>query len=701
MKKIIFNLLIIYIYAYTDINVSLAQSNQGTEFWVGFMDHFDASTNSKETLIITSEYNTSGFVECSGCPTPFLIPFTVNANEAKEVFTPNNVEVTLSDSIQKFGIKVTAQDPIIVYAHQYGDGAQGRADAALILSKENLGNEYFVASYYSYVHTGGGTHPSEFLIIGTEDSTSISIYLTDSVKNISKDSVIEVLLNKGESYQIKSVVTGTTFDSISSEDFTGTRVIGNKDFAFFSGNKFTRVSWNGESCSAQDNLYEQMYPVSSWGRNYYATRFSQKTYDILRIISSTDSTLIYIDGNIVDTLDQGEFYQYQQFNPVVISSNNPILCAQYSISRNCENDGIGDPSMVLLSPLEQFISTTVFSSSQRQFIDSSFVNIVCRTKDINTIQLDNNNIASNFSPFPNDPNFSHANIKINFGKHNIVSEESCAFSAIVYGFGSNVESYAYLAGGNFNNLEAIPDITFSSPDTVCTQELVSFVIEGEYTSYVLKFGDGDSTIIDSTHIYDTEGMYILEITFYTDFNCNSNPFTFKDTIVVLPNPGLNIPSDKVCIGNDKNIGVPSISGFEYLWRPGNSLDDSTISNPIFSPEVTTTFYVNMSNNYCSNDDTVFIEVGNIITFIPNAISPNGDENNDELILNFGGCVENIHFAIYNRFGKVVFETFNPEEKWDGHTKNGDIQYQVFTYVINASLTDGSVVEKKGNITVIK
>ena len=63
---------------------------------------------------------------------------------------------------------------------------------------------------------------------------------------------------------------------------------------------------------------------------------------------------------------------------------------------------------------------------------------------------------------------------------------------------------------------------------------------------------------------------------------------------------------------------------------------------------------------CSNTDTVVVVVENVLCeepeiFIPNAFTPNSDNNNDLAYVR-GNTIRELTFRIYNRWGQKVFET---------------------------------------------
>jgi gliding motility-associated-like protein len=51
--------------------------------------------------------------------------------------------------------------------------------------------------------------------------------------------------------------------------------------------------------------------------------------------------------------------------------------------------------------------------------------------------------------------------------------------------------------------------------------------------------------------------------------------------------------------------------------------------------------------------------------LPNVFSPNGDNINDVFISYNPGGVTRVNMKIYNRVGKLVFKTEDPDINWDG------------------------------------
>ncbi len=82
------------------------------------------------------------------------------------------------------------------------------------------------------------------------------------------------------------------------------------------------------------------------------------------------------------------------------------------------------------------------------------------------------------------------------------------------------------------------------------------------------------------------------------------------TVSIVPPPIANAGQDTIiCIGENVQIGTTTIAGNSYSWNPSIGLNNTTISNPIASPNQTTKYILTVINSSgCVNYDTVKITV---------------------------------------------------------------------------------------------
>jgi gliding motility-associated-like protein len=92
-------------------------------------------------------------------------------------------------------------------------------------------------------------------------------------------------------------------------------------------------------------------------------------------------------------------------------------------------------------------------------------------------------------------------------------------------------------------------------------------------------------------------------------------------------------------------------------------------------------------------------LGNTV-WVPNAFTPNGDGNNDVLLV-YGNAIKTINFSVYSHWGELIFNSTSLTNGWDGTYKGTIEPVGVYTYYVEAVTTDGQTVQTKGTITLIR
>ena len=203
------------------------------------------------------------------------------------------------------------------------------------------------------------------------------------------------------------------------------------------------------------------------------------------------------------------------------------------------------------------------------------------------------------------------------------------------------------------------------------------------------------------------------ITTYTVVAQNSYGCIDSDTAQVTPsgfNPNnINIWADKDTLydGEGTVIHVTPNSGFTYLWSPPFFLTSLNSSDPTATPPTTITYTVLLTEIATGCVYTVSytiyafeVNCGEPDVFIPNAFTPNRDNENDVLFVR-GRNVKEMVLKIYDRWGELVFETDQQKNGWDGTFNAKLVDPGVFVYYLTITCVDGQEYFKKGNVTVIR
>lgn len=144
---------------------------------------------------------------------------------------------------------------------------------------------------------------------------------------------------------------------------------------------------------------------------------------------------------------------------------------------------------------------------------------------------------------------------------------------------------------------------FEAPPSGCSPVLVNLINKSKTfptTTFYWSFGDGTfSTQQNPSKIYTQSGLYTIQLVVFDPQSCNLRD-TIEKQILVLSRSKDTLPDKIVCAGGSVQIGIPPLNdtAIHYNWTPSSTLSDSNISNPIASPNNTTTYQLLASNGIC-------------------------------------------------------------------------------------------------------
>lgn len=160
----------------------------------------------------------------------------------------------------------------------------------------------------------------------------------------------------------------------------------------------------------------------------------------------------------------------------------------------------------------------------------------------------------------------------------------------------------------------------------------------------------------------------------------------------------------VALGQSIELAISG--GNYYEWSPDLFLSCSDCANPTITPLEDVDYAINVRDeNGCSTNLTVSIITINTCNEgkigIPNAITPNGDGINDAfgVLVPFG--IENFRMQIFNRWGQKVFETTDPNEKWNAKIHSRTQAQDAYVYLIEGNCVEGGSFSVKGSFLIAR
>ena len=294
---------------------------------------------------------------------------------------------------------------------------------------------------------------SYFFVIADEDSTVVTINPTADIVDSSANTIFKdntagfvkypagtpfsIKLNKGQVFTGISTLAGTGSGIGSgkafSADLSGTKIStdcqSKKKIAVFGGNARCLVDTstipsgtNFQTVTAStgsDNLMQQMFPNSAWGTKYLTvpTKTMEDNYYRIYVQDST-ATKVHVNGVLLDTgtLYNKLYYQLSGSNitsgyiqPYDTSGNHfleivadqPISVSQFIVagafsdnagSKNgylYGNNGLGDPEMIILSPIQQSINSVTVATPrfQNNGNGGNYINVVIPKNGVKSFRI--------------------------------------------------------------------------------------------------------------------------------------------------------------------------------------------------------------------------------------------------------------------------------------------------------------------------
>ncbi len=170
--------------------------------------------------------------------------------------------------------------------------------------------------------------------------------------------------------------------------------------------------------------------------------------------------------------------------------------------------------------------------------------------------------------------------------------------------------------------------------------------------------------------------------------------------------GFTAAPDSGIIPLTVNFTFTGSGASNYSWNFGDG-SISTDQNPEHVFTTAGTYNVVLIVNSGSPDNcsdtislTIITEKPSLLT-IPNVFTPNGDNINDEFMMQSQG-IASFNCVIFNRWGKQIYDWTDVAKGWDGKTKSGETASAgTYYYIVSAKGFDKVPYEMHGSITLVR
>ncbi|MGE0636446.1 MAG: gliding motility-associated C-terminal domain-containing protein [Bacteroidia bacterium] len=230
-------------------------------------------------------------------------------------------------------------------------------------------------------------------------------------------------------------------------------------------------------------------------------------------------------------------------------------------------------------------------------------------------------------------------------------------------------------------------VAITAPEnTICPGDELALTATANADSYLWSTGETTAAVD-----INAPGDYWVQS---TTADCDAN-----DTITITAGeaPVFSLGNDTiVCSDISHNLKIPNVFNGDYLWSNGETTQSINV-------EGSGIYWLQVANGCGTGIDSIVVtfqsDSSNHV-FFPNCFTPNSDKTNEEFVL-LNAPANEYDFTVYNRWGNIIFQSFDPTNNWDGTYKGRDVEEGVYYFVATFKDCKGERLRKAGHITVLR
>lgn len=219
-------------------------------------------------------------------------------------------------------------------------------------------------------------------------------------------------------------------------------------------------------------------------------------------------------------------------------------------------------------------------------------------------------------------------------------------------------------------------LTGCAPLTVQFNDL-STVESGSVVNWSWTFGDGGtSNLQNPTHIYTEEGEFTVSLVITSDAGCMDDTTQFDYVITTTgATADFSYTPDYITFEDVIFFTSFTTNATDWFWDFGDG-NSSNAEHPQHKYDFPGTYVVTLiatNDSGCNSTmkKTIIVDNEEYI-YVPNVFSPDGDDFNEIWKPSvYGIDLYNYHVTIFNRWGEIVWESFDASIGWDG-TYGGEL-----------------------------
>jgi gliding motility-associated-like protein len=243
----------------------------------------------------------------------------------------------------------------------------------------------------------------------------------------------------------------------------------------------------------------------------------------------------------------------------------------------------------------------------------------------------------------------------------------------------------------------VPEITAGNDTIICPGEIAFAWADGG-VSYAWQPETFVSQITGNTAILRPATSTVYTVYGTDQYGCIGTAEVFVE---LFPLPFVQTTPDIYAfLGDPIEISAEATSSGSYSWHPPTNLSCPNCQTTGVSTQQNATYTVQfVDENGCIAQDNISISFDAII-YVPNTFTPDGDRFNP-IFKPEGGNIVEFHMLIFNRWGEIMFESYNFNIGWDGTYGGKVCQDGTYVWVIEYKDNSNNKERLVGHVNLLK
>ena len=425
------------------------------------------------------------------------------------------------------------------------------------------------------------------------------------------------------------------------------------DASFDSAVFLEAQSFNATAISANVSYDNQNLPLVVYGCNNALLTFS------IPSALPTDTTLtLTFSGNAVNGVDFQQLPQTVTIYAGQTSATLPIVCLPNPNNSDTVTLTVSYSSTICNSTTSTDITVKILNDN-RIDIASQDVNSCMPVDSVYVTLVDGEYGSIQWSPSSN------------------LTTPNALQSGFITPF-EGEETFTVIATDKYNCLSDTTTFHFKQ-GTMSVDTIKATICEGKaYT--------------ENGFYATTTGLHTISIT--TELGCDS--VVVLDLTVLPISVSISKLTEDFCDNFSMTLQAVGDNVDNYQWNTGETTEQITVTNP-------GVYNVTVSNSNCSSTAQVHVAGCSFDVYIPNTFTPNNDGLNDvfSIPMMAGMPIEYFKMYVYDRWGRLIFETDDPYFKWDGTYKGKKLPTCTLSYRIDMKMEFEGKKLLKGHINIVR